>query len=145
MSECANRIERIVLELLRSLLNGNASLRIPRTTPTTANAADRRVSYNHRSSRHTFCLLVYLLARTHSLQVHGGSYTVRGLYYGDPELILSQNRMARARLDVCRMLGTSPTHLGVLAASKGLIAGELGTRLMGLLTAGYSFQATSSS
>ncbi|KAH8316673.1 hypothetical protein KR067_012888 [Drosophila pandora] len=120
MSECANRIELLVVELLRSLLNGDASLRIPRTT-----RDHRRVSYNHRSSRHSFCLLVYLLARTHSLQVHGGSYTVRGLYYGDPELFLSQNRMARARLDVCRMLSTSPMHLGVLAASKGLVAGDV--------------------
>ncbi|XP_017093556.2 meiotic recombination protein W68 [Drosophila bipectinata] len=123
MSECANRIERIVLELLGGLVNGDASLRIPRSTPTITDY--RRVSYNNRRSRHTFCLVVYLLARTHNLQVHGGSYTVRGLYYGDPELVRSQNRMARARLDVCRMLSTSPMHLGVLAASKGLVAGDI--------------------
>ncbi|XP_017072816.1 meiotic recombination protein W68 isoform X2 [Drosophila eugracilis] len=61
----------------------------------------------------------------HRLQVNGGSFTVRGLYYNDPVLIRSQFKIAKARLDVCRMLNTSPFTLGILAASKGIMAGDI--------------------
>ncbi|KAH8253361.1 hypothetical protein KR032_005067 [Drosophila birchii] len=126
MAEFTENLERIALELIANLVRGDATLRVPRNTPAiVATRPFRRVSYNNRRSRHSFCLLVYMLATTHRLQVHGGSYTVRGLYYGNPQLFRSQSKMATARMDVCRMLGTSPLQLGVLAASKGLMAGNV--------------------
>ncbi|XP_016988116.1 meiotic recombination protein W68 [Drosophila rhopaloa] len=121
MGEFVENLERIALELVANLAHGHATLRVPRNS----NTGCRRVTYNNRGSRHSFCLLVYMLSRVHRLQVLGGSFTVRGLYYGDPLLIRSQSRIAEARLDVCRMLNTSPLTLGVLAASKGLMAGDV--------------------
>lgn len=125
MCEFTENLERIALELIANLVRGDATLRVPRNpAAVVATRPFRRVSYNNRRSRHSFCLLVYMLAKTHRLQVHGGSCTVRGIYYSDPQLIRSQSKIALARLDVCRMLGASPLQLGVLAASKGLMAGE---------------------
>ncbi|KAH8270863.1 hypothetical protein KR018_007632 [Drosophila ironensis] len=125
MGDFARRIEWIIRELLGSMRHGDASLWVPHLQAATKAIEYRRVSYNKRRSRHTFCLLISMLARTHRLQVQGGTCTVRGLYYSDPQLMLSQSRVAAARLDVCRMLNTSPLQLGVLAASKGLIAGDI--------------------
>ncbi|XP_034654942.1 meiotic recombination protein W68 [Drosophila subobscura] len=114
-------VEGIVVRLLASLvLHGDATFKVPRNEN-----KYRRVSYNNRRSRHRFCLVVYMLAKIHRLQVNGGSYTVRGLYYGDTQLIRTQLHISAARLDVCRMLNTSPTRLGVLSASKGLVAGNI--------------------
>ncbi|EDV55215.1 meiotic recombination protein W68 [Drosophila erecta] len=125
MGEFAESIEMIALDLLSNLVHGNAHLRVPRNLSGNMISEYRRVSYNNRGSRHSFCLLIYMLSRVHRLQVHGGSFTVRGLYYDNPLLIRSQSRIAEARLDVCRMLNTSPLSLGILAASKGLVAGDL--------------------
>ncbi|XP_017123236.1 meiotic recombination protein W68 [Drosophila elegans] len=125
MGELVENLERIALELVANLVHGNATLRVPRNSLPNMTTAYRRVTYNSRGSRHSFCLLVYMLSRVHRLQVRGGSFTVRGLYYGDSMLIRSQSRIAEARLDVCRMLNTSPLSLGILAASKGLMSGDV--------------------
>ncbi|KAI8038430.1 hypothetical protein M5D96_008328 [Drosophila gunungcola] len=125
MGELVENLERIALELVANLAHGNATLRVPRNSSPNMTTAYRRVTYNSRGSRHSFCLLVYMLSRVHRLQVRGGSFTVRGLYYGDSMLIRSQSRIAEARLDVCRMLNTSPLSLGILAASKGLMSGDV--------------------
>ncbi|XP_033247418.1 meiotic recombination protein W68-like [Drosophila miranda] len=123
-------VEGIVVRLLASLvLHGDATFMVPQMGPVSRDSRNgngyRRVSYNNRRSRHRFCLVVYMLAKIHRLQVNGGSYTVRGLYYSDPHLIRTQRHIAAARLDVCHMLKTSPTRLGVLSASKGLMAGDI--------------------
>ncbi|XP_017013866.2 meiotic recombination protein W68 [Drosophila takahashii] len=125
MGDFLENLERITLELVTNLVRGNATLMVPRNSSPNTTTQYRRVSYNNRGSRHSFCLLTLMLSRVHRLQVHGGSFTVRGLYYSDPQLIRSQSRIAEARLDVCRMLNTSPFNLGILAASKGLMAGDI--------------------
>lgn len=125
MGEIVEHLEKITLELVANLVQGNATLMVPRNSSSIMSRDYRRVSYNNRRSRHSFCLLTYMLSRVHRLQLRGGSFTVRGLYYSDPQLIRSQSRIAEARLDVCRMLNTSPLSLGILAASKGLMAGDI--------------------
>lgn len=83
----------------------------------------REITYKSRYSRHRFCLIIYLLAEIHRLQLFGGSSTLRGLYYKDTQMIISQSYIAAARIDVCRILNTTPVHLGILSSSKGLISG----------------------
>ncbi|EDW01879.1 GH20206 [Drosophila grimshawi] len=118
------KVEQIVLELISSMINHkNLTLKIPRNCRRTFKY--RKVVYNRRYSRHRFCLIVYLLTEIHRLQVFGGSCTVRGLYYQDPQTIRSQSYIVAAKLDVCRMLNTSPVYLGIRSAAKGLISGDI--------------------
>lgn len=83
----------------------------------------REITYKSRYSRHRFCLIMFLLAEIHRLLLFGGSSTLRGLYYRDTQMIISQSYIAAARIDVCRILNTTPLHLGILSSSKGLISG----------------------
>ncbi|KAH8398584.1 hypothetical protein KR222_005333, partial [Zaprionus bogoriensis] len=85
----------------------------------------RQITYNFRRSRFRFCLIMYLLAEIHRLQLIGGSWTTRGLYYRDPKMILSQSYIMAAQLDVCRILRTTPVHIGILQGSKGLVSGDI--------------------
>lgn len=83
----------------------------------------REITYNVRRSRHRFCLIMYLLAEIHRLKLFGGSCTVRSLYYRETQMIISQSYIAAARIDVCRILNTTPVHMGILSSTKGLISG----------------------
>ncbi|XP_034476056.1 meiotic recombination protein W68 isoform X1 [Drosophila innubila] len=120
-------VEQIVIELITSMVNDEGvTLKVPHylvKDPKLMNF--RKITYNKRQSRHRFCLVVYLLAEIHRLQLFGGSCTVRGLYYRDTEMIRSQSYIESAKLDVCRMLNTAPVLLGLLSASKGIISGDV--------------------
>ncbi|ALC42692.1 mei-W68, partial [Drosophila busckii] len=122
--ELLKNIEHIVLRLVSSLkYEESVTLKIPLGLP--GGLKFRRISYNNRSSRHRFCLVLHLLAEIHRLHIVGGSCTIRGLYYRDTALIRSQPYIVAARLDVCRMLNTSYVQIGVLSATKGLISGDI--------------------
>lgn len=134
-------IEQIVLELISSITSfENVTLKVPRKCRDWYDPINfegnigvfenvkailncRKIMYNNRRSRHRFCLIVYLLAEIHNLHLSGGSCTIRGLYYRDTHVVRSQSYIVAAKLDVCRMLNTAPVNLGILSASKGLIAG----------------------
>ncbi|KAH8369747.1 hypothetical protein KR093_000769 [Drosophila rubida] len=121
------QIEQIAIELITSIMSEEkVTIKVPRYREGKPNNLSvRKITFNHRQSRHRFCLIVYLLAEIHRLYVFGGSCTVRGLYYRDTQMIRSQSYIDAAKLDVCRMLNTAPVHLGLLSASKGLIAGDV--------------------
>ncbi|EDW61133.2 meiotic recombination protein W68 [Drosophila virilis] len=143
MYELLVHVEQIVLELISSITSfENVTLKIPRICRDwydPINFEDnigvfdnvkailncRKIMYNNRRSRHRFCLIVYLLAEIHNLHLSGGSCTIRGLYYRDTHVVRSQSYIVAAKLDVCRMLNTAPVNLGILSASKGLIAGDI--------------------
>ncbi|KAH8261399.1 hypothetical protein KR044_008312 [Drosophila immigrans] len=120
------QIEQIAIELVASIVSEEkVTIQVPRYLRGKCNLPVRKITFNRRPSRHRFCLIVYLLAEIHRLHVFGGSCSVRGLYYRDTQLIRSQSHIDAAKLDVCHMLNTAPVHLGLLSASKGLIAGDV--------------------
>ncbi|EDW74800.1 uncharacterized protein Dwil_GK15872 [Drosophila willistoni] len=126
-----NNLERLVMEMLLELvMRGSATFKVPRYRTEREKNGEihspfRCVTYNNNRSRHRFCLLIYMLAEIHRLLAEGGSCTVRGLYYRNTQLIRAQSFIVAAKLDVCRILNTAPFHLGILSASKGLLAGDI--------------------
>ncbi|XP_062134062.1 meiotic recombination protein W68 [Drosophila sulfurigaster albostrigata] len=120
------QIEQIAIELVASIISEEkVTIHVPRYLRGRSSLSYRKITFNRRPSRHRFCLIVYLLAEIHRLHVFGGSCTVRGLYYRDTQMIRSQSYIDAAKLDVCHMLNTAPVQLGLLSASKGLIAGNV--------------------
>ncbi|XP_068147060.1 meiotic recombination protein W68 [Drosophila tropicalis] len=126
-----DKLEQLIMEALSELvMHGSATFKVPRNRREREDIEKihspfRRVSYNNNRSRHRFCLLIYMLAEIHRLLAQGGSCTVRGLYYRNTQLIRAQSFIVAAKLDVCRILNTAPFHLGILSASKGLLAGDI--------------------
>lgn len=126
-------VEYVIMQLIMNINSHvNITIKVPRETTYWSDLLKmgnkkemhlREITYKSRYSRHRFCLIMYLLAEIHRLQLFGGSSTLRGLYYRDTQMIVSQSYIAAARIDVCRILNTTPVHLGILSSCKGLISG----------------------
>ncbi|XP_030372271.1 meiotic recombination protein W68 [Scaptodrosophila lebanonensis] len=128
-SELLDKVEQIVLHLVKSLISQqDGTLKVPNLPITASDDGSplyRNVAYKKSNSRHRFCLVVFVFAEVHRLLINGGSCTARGLYYRNVQLIRTQLHIVRAKIDVCRMLNSVPSHLGILSATKGLMAGDI--------------------
>lgn len=83
----------------------------------------RKVRMSNPASRPKLLLMVQLLEKSFQLLSCCSTATRRELYY---QLMLpSKNALTSALRSVCSLLGAAPWELGILASSKGLVAGPL--------------------
>ncbi|KAK9510505.1 hypothetical protein O3M35_005278 [Rhynocoris fuscipes] len=88
-------------------------------------AVEYEIKFSSRKSQEEFAIIIHLLGKIYLLLTTQKTCTKRELYYQNVELVGNQKRIDSAIDKISCLLKVPPWELGVLATSKGLIAGPL--------------------
>ncbi|XP_063701627.1 meiotic recombination protein SPO11 [Culicoides brevitarsis] len=137
----AGKIEKEILQLMESLVNGDPlSINVryrndwDNCVLTPANtialkphneAEYKKIDFFHQGSEKYFTVFIYLLSQIYNLLMTNTTSTKRELYYRDVELTESQRLTDAVLNDISCLLDEPLWKLGVLSSSKGLIVGDL--------------------
>ncbi|KAL0849029.1 hypothetical protein ABMA28_013402 [Loxostege sticticalis] len=83
------------------------------------------VCYSSNEDKTRFNTIVFVLTKVHELMLKNLTVTRRELFYQNVSRLRNQANLDVAVRDVCCLLETPPWSLGIVATSKGLIAGPL--------------------
>ncbi|XP_068086985.1 meiotic recombination protein SPO11 [Anabrus simplex] len=132
-------IERLVLDVVESVARGDAPHLKIRNRRDWSNikfgsrvqlksvgeASNTLVKWSNPRCRDRFSVLLMVLAKSHWLLATRSTCTRRELYYQNVSAVRGQSAIDAAVRDVCCLLEAPSWELGLLATSKGLIAGPL--------------------
>ncbi|XP_063839263.1 meiotic recombination protein SPO11 [Ostrinia nubilalis] len=83
------------------------------------------VCYSSKEDKTRFNIIVFVLTKVHELMLKNLTVTRRELFYQNVSRLRNQSNLDVAVRDVCCLLETPPWSLGIVATSKGLVAGPL--------------------
>ncbi|CAB3249815.1 unnamed protein product [Arctia plantaginis] len=134
------KIEDILSDINKSAENGstpkliirnqklwsNCIYDLDRVTLKSFNQAKKTIlTYSRAEDKTRFNTIVFVLTKVHELLSKNMSVTRRELFYQNVARLRNQANLDVAVRDVCCLLETPPWSLGIVATSKGLIAGPL--------------------
>lgn len=85
----------------------------------------KTMSFKNKASERTFSITVIVMAEIYKMLSRNTKSTRRELYYSDVDLFRNQESVNRAIETLCSLLNVQEHELGILSASKGLVAGDL--------------------
>ncbi|XP_021922584.1 meiotic recombination protein SPO11 isoform X2 [Zootermopsis nevadensis] len=132
-------IEDVMLDIVRSVAEGKSPVFTLRNQRDWKNvkfgdrlklkpegqASTVEIKFSSRRSRPKFALIIHLLGVVHRLLFTQSTCTRRQLYYQNVALVRSQGLLDAAVRDICSLLNAPAWELGVIATSKGLVAGPV--------------------
>jgi len=137
-SQVAERIENIVVQMLRSILDGKAfEFLIPSRSSSNQmyikeldRIALKKAQMSSRSFLNTSMvrkttITTKVVQLIHSILQKGIHITKRDLFYTDVKLFVDQKQTDAVLDDVAVMLGCTRTSLNVVASEKGVVVGNL--------------------
>ncbi|KAI1733510.1 Spo11/DNA topoisomerase VI subunit A [Xylaria scruposa] len=118
------KIEEILMANLDAL-SENQVLTIPILSRRTGKVQIVRFPSSRNSDTKKFAALLLILHLSHEALVAGTVITKRAIYYQNPELFGSQQYVNELVDDIAFTFGLGRDALNIVAASKGLIAGDM--------------------
>lgn len=85
----------------------------------------KSINFKNKASERTFTFTMIVMCEIYKMLSRNQKITRRQLYYSDVELFGNQESVNKAIETICVLLNVQEYELGILSASKGLIAGDL--------------------